>query len=412
MSLQAEGREQSFDFVIVGGGAAGVSCAETLRRKNSLATIAIVTAENELPYSRVMLPEYVKGEVKREEVFLRTRDKFVENNITIITGRRIIELSRESKWVVDETGEKYHFGKLCIATGGEPKVFDGAMGNADAHAFRLNSIADADELREAAERFRGQKWIIVGGGFIAIEIASIAHHFGSEATLLAPKAQLFLGKMTAEGAGIVADALSAIGIKVVYDARATGIVWSGNQGTVQTARGDYGPGPIGIGIGLERNQVWFGMSAKSGGVPTTMSLQTTHEDIFAAGDVAVRTDSDGHEIVLGNWASAVQTGMIAGSNMTGSDMNLSIPGIYSIHAGSIHLSFVGDFRADGAEIIARVISEASRVEFGFRGGILTSVVLMNANHELGQCIRLLNAHATLDERSASFSDASVNLASL
>lgn len=405
-------REQSFEYLIIGGGAAGVSCAETIRRREVHASVAILSADAELPYSRVMLPSYVKGEVTRDEVFLRTRDHFVAIGVTIVTGCRIVELNHDNKWVVTEEGKKYHFGKLCITTGGRPRTLAHEGEQESSQLYHLYTLADADRLREAAEGLRGQKWSIVGGGFIGIELANIAHHYGSEATMLVANDQLFRKKMTKESADIIDDALRTMGIKVIYQARVENVSWSKEGGIITTPKGTFGPSPVAVGIGIDRAQSWFGMGGVDGGIPTTMELMSPYEDIFAAGDVAVRTDARGKPLVLGNWASAVQMGMIAGSNMTGAHVGLSVPGIYSIHAGNIHLSFVGNVLPEDAHIVTRVVNPSSRMEFGFVEGLLYAVMLMNAHHELGQCIRLLNTHATLEGREAQFADATVTLASL
>jgi|GEM_PF-7116644 len=405
-------RERAFDYLIIGGGAAGLSCAETIRRKDRESSIAILSADKELPYSRVMLPEYVMGKVTREEVFLRTRDQFVASNITIDTGIEITELDAEAKWVLSSAGERIHFGCLCIATGGIPKTLTQGAQDAAQHLFGLHSLADADRLRDVVSTRDGVKWIIIGGGFIGIEIANIVHHYGGESTLLTPHKQLFEGLMTKKGADMIANVLEGTGCKIVYDTRATGVVWQNDLGSVATERESFGPAHVAIGIGIDRVQSWFGAVGDATGITTNAELYTAREGIFAAGDVAIRPDEDGKHIVSGAWASAVQMGMVAGTNMLGGHLTLSTPAVYSITVGKMHATFIGNAGDVSGDVVERDVSASSRIEFTFVDDKLVRVVLVNAQSETGQCMRLLSAHATLGARRAQFANVGVALSTL
>lgn len=409
-NTQEGARERAFDFLVIGGGAAGLSCAETIRRRNSEASLAILSKDAELPYSRVLLPAYVKGEIAREEVFLRTRDHYVEKGIELILGTEVQELNHEAKWVVAGTGEKIHFGTLCIATGGNPRQLSAS--DEGIKIFQLHTLADADALRAmCAGPLRG-RWIIIGGGYIGLEFANIAQHYGVEATLLTPHTQLFAGMLTPEGATIVADALTGMGMTITYNARAERIQQDENGYSVETPQGVFTGQQVCAGIGIERVQSWFGAPNKTGGIMTDDTFRAGNGDVYAAGDVAVRTNALGEEILSGTWASAVQMGMVAGTNMTGGSLALSVPTIYSITVGSVHISCIGDVHTEGAVTVVRTVRDASRIEFCFREGVLVGVALLNTQSELGQCIRLLAARATLGEREALFVDVAVPLASL
>jgi len=405
-------RERSFDFLIIGGGAAGLSCAETIRRKDAEASIAILSADKELPYSRVMLPEYVMGKINREEVFLRTRDQFVASNITIDTNIEIIELDVDAKWVISSLGERIHFGSLCIATGGIPKTLTTRAQNAEQYMFVLHSLADADRLHDVMSAQRGAKWIIVGGGFIGIEIANIVHHYGGESTMLTPHKQLFEDLMTKKGADMIANVLEGTGCKIVYGARATGVTWQNELGVVAIERDSFGPAHVAIGVGIERTQSWFGAIGTEQGISTNAELRTPYEGVFAAGDVAIRPSEDGKPIYSGAWASAVQMGMIAGVNMLGGHMTLQTPAVYSITVGKMHVTCIGDASGVAGEVVTRDINAASCIEFTFVDDKLIRAVLINAQSDTGQCIRLLTAHVTLGGRSAQFTTASVALSTL
>ena len=90
-------RNTFYDYIIVGGGIAGVSAAEAIRANDKYASISILSEEPELLYSRVMLPLYVRGKIKREQLFLRAANDYERHNIALWLDERVVEINRKKR---------------------------------------------------------------------------------------------------------------------------------------------------------------------------------------------------------------------------------------------------------------------------------------------------------------------------
>ena len=106
-------------YLILGGGIAGTSAAEELRKRDAAAEIAIVSEEQHPVYSRVLLPHYVKGKIPRERVFLKKETWYGEQNIEWLTGVRATNIDVKNQSVALSDGRELPYDKLLIATGGE-----------------------------------------------------------------------------------------------------------------------------------------------------------------------------------------------------------------------------------------------------------------------------------------------------
>ena len=106
-------------YVIIGGGAAGNSCAETLRRQGFLGKILLYTEENFIPYNRVALSKNVKADANN--ISLRTNEFYEEKEIEIIKGTKVMAINDSAKLIVTPSGP-CHYDKLCIATGAKAKI--------------------------------------------------------------------------------------------------------------------------------------------------------------------------------------------------------------------------------------------------------------------------------------------------
>ena len=98
-------------YVIIGGGIAGTTAAEEIRKKDATASVTIITEELHPCYSRVLLPHYVKGKVPREKVFLKPADWYVKNNIDLMAGVRVLSVDVQNKFVATSDGREIPYHK-------------------------------------------------------------------------------------------------------------------------------------------------------------------------------------------------------------------------------------------------------------------------------------------------------------
>src|SRR6266540_6061989 len=156
-------------YVILGNGIAGQTCAEDLRKADENATVTIVAAERHPLYNRVALPRYLRGQVRREKVFMRTAEQSAAQNIEIHFETWATEVDLREKVVHTNRGHELHYDAILIATGGRPKP-PPWPGSADVTAcLGFQTLDDTDAIIEKADA--SERVLVMGGSFIGYELA-------------------------------------------------------------------------------------------------------------------------------------------------------------------------------------------------------------------------------------------------
>ena len=182
---KAEGTDPR-TFLIVGGGAAGNAAAETLRREGFAGRIVMISAESDPPYDRPNLSkEFISGEARPEWMPLRSAKFYANQKIELLMDTRVTGLDPRGKSVTLHDGRKIAFDKALLATGGAPRLstIPGAQGEG---CFNLRSFSDARAVVAAAEGAR--RALIIGSGFIGLEMASSLGARGIAVDVVAPEA--------------------------------------------------------------------------------------------------------------------------------------------------------------------------------------------------------------------------------
>lgn len=380
-----------YDYLIVGGGIAGVGAAEEIRARDPHATILIVSKELEPLYSRVLLPLYVRSKIDRAKVFLRSFEDYERRRIDLASGEEAIGADFSKKEVVTSRHRIIKYSKLLIATGGDPKNWN-IDGSTKDNTMRLQTLDDAERARSTLIRFREKKdraAIVVGGGFIGLEFIESAAFYGFRTHLIMRENQYFgdaleergwdlLKKNFIEHGAIVYPETEVISIE---EEEVNGLIVHTN--TSQKIKGSW----IGmVGIGLARNlEAFRGEELETArGVLVNEFLESSVPDVWAAGDIA-----EYYDVILkkrqisGNWTQAVLQGKIAGTNMTVKSADerraLQTVSTYSIVNLGFQITFVGNTQMDeGMDDVVRTWPENKGYErLFFEGGLLRGVVLIN-----------------------------------
>jgi NADPH-dependent 2,4-dienoyl-CoA reductase/sulfur reductase-like enzyme len=344
---------QHVDYLIIGGGIAGVTAAESIRTRDAKGSIRILGQEKHALYSRVLLPHVVRGQVPEQNAFLRKPNALSDMHIEYVTGARVhsVDPGRHTAILADGTEQSY--GKLLIATGGTSRRLD-CPGAKEANAIYLQTLEDARELRAASGTARA---LVYGGGFSALELLmSFGHHGAPVAAVV--RGDGFFGRvLDPESRAMIHAALKKHGIDILTRTEIRGIEVKGglkavhlSDGSVQTCTA------LGVGIGIVPN---IGFLAGSGiatnvGVLADDHLRASQQDVFVAGDVAEFDDRAlGMRHVVGNWQNAMFHGKTAGLNMAGDDVAYEAVSSYSIPVYDLPLTFAGSTTAADAERIVR-----------------------------------------------------------
>jgi len=168
--------------IIVGGGQAAVQAIDTLRRKGFAGELVLIGDEPWLPYQRPPLSKkYLAGTLERERLLLRPQHFYEAHSVATRLGRRVEEIAPRDQRLRLDDGSSVAYDALLIATGSRPRPL--AAPGADLEGvFFLRTIADVERIRERL--LPGRRLVIVGGGYIGLEVAATAREAGVEVTVL------------------------------------------------------------------------------------------------------------------------------------------------------------------------------------------------------------------------------------
>ena len=170
------------NIVIIGGGLAGAKTAEALREKGFGGSITLVAAENHLPYERPPLSkEYLAGKGAFEDAIVHPTSWYEEKNVTLKQGVRATKIDTDSHHIALDNDEVLDYDKLVLATGSAVRTLP--LPGADAeNVHYLRTVEDSDAIR--ATFGEDKKLVIIGGGWIGLEVASAARGSGTDVTVL------------------------------------------------------------------------------------------------------------------------------------------------------------------------------------------------------------------------------------
>jgi 3-phenylpropionate/trans-cinnamate dioxygenase ferredoxin reductase component len=357
-------------IVIIGGGLAAATAAETLREEGYEGDVMVIGAERHLPYLRPPLSkEYLNDPAKEPaETYVHPWDWYHEHDVHVLTGTLAVELDLVDNQVILDETSSVSFDTALIATGAKPRQLH-VPGSEASGIHYLRTLDDSAELREAL-REGGRKVVVLGTGWIGMETAAAARNYGNEVTVVGRGAVPLSAGIGPELGAIYAQIHRDHGVHfklqrevrefVVADGAVTGVATS-NDGEVIPADlviVGYGAVPnteIAEDAGLD----------VGGGVLASAALVTSNPLVYAAGDVA-----NAFHPVLGrrlrseHWANAIDGGKTAARSMLGQDVVYDkVPYFYSDqydvgmeYAGYVALAadtqpvFRGD--VDGREFIA------------------------------------------------------------
>ncbi len=381
-------------YVIVGGGIAGTTAAEELRKLQPDAEITIVSEEQHPVYSRVLLPHYLKGKVPRERVFLKQPDWYEKNNIEWLTGTRVEKLDVKNNFVALSEGREIEYDKVLIATGGEVLP----IGEDLRGVSYFRTVDDADHLLQlVGERAADARAAIYGGGFIACEYLNF---FAQEKipTTIAFRGPHFWSRIfDAESGKLLNDHLRAGGVEVITDA-GSGLELVGDQHltAIKLPTGQTIPCSIlGVGVGIKTELEWIrdaGVEVDHG-VKANEYLETNAPNVYAAGDNAEFFDVVvGHHRLVGNWMNAQMQGRMVAKSMAGERTPFRLVSSYATNALGLEIIFVGETdRSQTDEIVVRGSAEAKGVTQVFlKNHKVVGATILGRNKDRAPITKLVN----------------------
>jgi 3-phenylpropionate/trans-cinnamate dioxygenase ferredoxin reductase subunit len=313
--------QDTYRYLIVGGGLTAASAVEGIRELDTEGPILMIGAEKHLPYDRPPLSKKLWfGDKKVEDIFVFDQQFYDGKNVQLRLGTRVVGLDARNKKVTDDTGESYRFEKLLLATGGTPRRLSIPGGDLEG-IYYYRYLDDYEQLRRQA--VEGKSAVVIGGGFIGSEMAAALTMNGIQVTMIFPEPYL-VQRVFPEGLGRALQArYRERGIEIVNGAKPAAFSRKRVKYDTRTENGQHFESDLlVVGIGIQpavELAEGAGLDVENG-IVVNEYLQTSHPDIYAAGDNALFP-----YLVLGertrieHWDNAKDAGKWAGHNMAGAN---------------------------------------------------------------------------------------------
>lgn len=322
------------NIVIVGGGLAGATAAKTLRAQGHGGSVILLAAERHHPYLRPPLSkEYLRGQAKDDALPVVPADWYAENDVELRLGAAVTGIDPAARTVTIGDGRTLDYAALLLATGARPRRLP-LPGSDLEGVSTFRTLDDCLRLRAGLAR-GGRNVVMIGSGWIGMELAAAASGYGNSVTLLGLE-QVPLEAAIGRGLGGFFRSLhEANGVRFRLPASAAGINGqSGRVTGVVTDAGEVLPADlviIAVGVVPEVSLAEAAGIALQNGILTDASLRTSAPGIFAAGDAANAVHPfTGEHQRSEHWANALNGGKVAARSMLGQDAVMdAVPYFYT-----------------------------------------------------------------------------------
>ena len=302
-------------IVIVGGGAAGLACAQELRRLGFAGAITMLSADADPPCDRPNLSkDYLAGGMPEDWLWLRGEDWYRENAIDLRLSTEVASIDSAGRIVRCASGEALPFDRLLIATGAEPNRLN-VPGFDRSNVFTLRTVADARAIAEQAKP--DARAVIIGASFIALEAAAALRHRSVEVDIVSVE-EVPLDRVFGTQVGKQLQALhERNGVRFHLGSVVTGFDGEAVRlADGKTVEGDFVL--VGIGVRPRTAVAESAGAAIDNGVIVDAFLETTVPGIYAAGDIAAYPEPvSGERVRIEHWVVAERQGQAAAANMLG-----------------------------------------------------------------------------------------------
>ena len=387
-------------IVIVGAGQAGASAILELRGNKFEGNIILIGDEIHLPYERPPLSKDVILKPEETKIEILSEEKLADLGVEHIRGNGVVKINAEAHTVELQNGDVVAYDKLLLATGGAARRlpnFD-ALGE---HVYTLRNLEDSQALVPVLQP--GRRIILIGGGVIGLELASSARFKDCEVTVI-EMGPMVMGRSSPR---ILSEFLLAqqrlAGVNVRLETKIADCRLEGEEVVVTLEGGEeLRADAVVYGIGIVPNA----QLALDAGLAVDCAIQvnehcqTSHPDIYAAGDVATQLRDCGNHRRVETWENAnLQAGIFA-RHVMGLEQPTPNPAWFWTDQLNINYQFVGDMTASEwvvrGEMNAEQGADSSFVLFGVTDGIIVGGITVNAAKDMRHLKKLISKQAAFE----------------
>lgn len=312
------------NVIVIGGVAAGTKVAAKLKRQDRSAKVTVYTKSKDISYAGCGLPYYVGGSIEtREELIVNTPEKYAGlTGVEVRTEMEAVGIDAAAKAVRFANGETVTYDKLVIATGAVPFV-PNVGGTALRGVFTMRTPDDAIGLRSYIDEAHCRSAVVVGGGFIGLEIAENLMAKGLKVTVVDMADQIMPNLFDAEMAGYLRRQLQRRGLRIVTGAGLEEVLGSESATGIRTNVGSFEGDLVVLAIGVRPATAFLadsGLEMNRGTIVVDEHQRTSLTDVYAVGDCAQvhnRITGKGQWSAMGSTANI--TGRCLAKNLTGED---------------------------------------------------------------------------------------------
>lgn len=378
-------------IVIIGAGQGAGQAAASLRQLGYEGSVTVLGEEAFPPYQRPPLSkQYLSGEMPLERVYVRAEKFYTDKNIDLRTNTRVTALDVDAKTVTTESGDAIAYDKLMIATGSRPRKLS-IEGSDLTGIHYLRTIADVDGIAKAMKT--AKNLVIVGGGYIGLEVASVAATAGLNVSVLEMEDRILQRVTTPEMSAYYDQLHTGRGVNIMTNTGVSGFEGSNDGNVEKVVCGDTSIAAdlVIVGIGIIPN---IELAADAGitcenGIFVNDHCQTSNPDVYAIGDCSNHPNPIlNRRLRLESVPNAMEQARVACANMCGDDkIYAAIPWFWSDQY-ELKLQMVG-FSSDGdTQVLRGDQSENKFAVFYLKDGAVVAVDAVNSPREFMICKQL------------------------
>ncbi len=388
MRIKSNPKEKSgqlIEYVIIGNSAAGLAAAESIRELDRTGKVVVLTEEDCLNYSKPMITYFLAGIIGLDKIYFKDEKFYRDNDIDIRLNARVKSIDTDEMFLISDDGSKYKFRKLLIASGGKPIIpkikivgsralksskntkagsfnfIDGTNYSKVGGIFTLTTLEDAIRVKNYIEKNGIKKISILGGGLIGLKAAEAFLEVGVDVNIIELADRILSATFDRQASSIIEKKIKSKGSNIYRDNTIEEIYIKNGKISgyklKDNRKMECSLLIIAIGVRPDTSFIGSGKLEVKRGIVVDDYMQTSAENIYAAGDVV-----EGLDILLGEnrniaiWPFAVKQGSVAGINMAGGNKKYSggffmnsveILGIPSISMG---LTNIEDKEEKGIEL--------------------------------------------------------------
>ena len=385
-------------LVIVGAGHAAGQLVATLRQKKFAGEVHLIGEERWLPYQRPPLSKkFLAGELPAERLYVKPPAFYEDPSVTVQLGTRIGHIDRERRQVVPESGPAHPYDKLILATGASARRLN-LPGCELPGVHYLRTIDDVLTIREQVAR--GRRMVIVGAGYIGLEVAAVAATLGLEVTVVEMQDRVMKRVVSPQVSHIYEQVHREHGVELLLNAGLERFLGEERVNGLKLADGREVPADlVVVGIGIQPNVALAedaGLEIEDG-IVVDDRCRTADPDIYAVGDCTFHPNALlGRSIRLESVHNALEQARTAATNLCGEEMRYAdIPWFWSDQY-DLKLQIAGLSNGYDQAVMRGDARRRCFTCVYLKAGHIIAVDAVNSPRDFIQSKKLIAEHATLD----------------